>query len=284
MREFLKSIISSQTGYALPIVLGLLVIGGLTIAPVLSYAATSLNNNRMIAKHVNGLYAADAGVEDTLWCLINSASPSLQLSENINQMAVALQTEDKGNYSLFFGELIEAGSHSDYIDVDGEMVWDEGAQAYKYTIAVTWQPNEGTPVIHLEQVGARLPTGYSYQTDSAGGFADNLSLKEPGEVLDGSGAYLLTWQFSTPYPNISETDPIATQTFYITGGDDLEGDYTWVVARREDIGAVGEITGALYQITATATQPENNEATARIVVDVLMDGGTTYIVSWKIVR
>ncbi|MEE8619410.1 MAG: hypothetical protein V3S84_04725, partial [Dehalococcoidales bacterium] len=195
-----------------------------------------------------------------------------------------LQTEDKGNYTLFFGELIEAGSHSNYIDVDGEMVWDEGAQAYEYTITVTWQPESGEPVIHLEEVGVRLPVGYSYQTGSAGGFTDNLSLKEPGEVLDGSGAYLLIWQFSTPCPDVSETDPTATQTFYATGEGELEGDYTWVVARREDIGAVGEITGALYQITATATQPENNEVTARIVVDVLMDGETTYIVSWQILR
>ncbi len=284
MREFFKSVISSQTGYALPAVLGLLVIGGLTIAPVLSYAATTLNSSRIITKHVNGLYAADAGVEDTLWCLINSTPPSEQLPEDVNQMAVALQTEDKGNYSLYFGELIESDGHSEYLDVDGEMVWNEEAQAYQYTITVTWQPGSGEPVIHLEGVGVRLPIGYSYQTGSASSFAGNLSPDEPDEVLDGIGAYLLTWDFGPPEPSVTEGDPIATQTFCTTGTGDLEGNYTWVVANRDDIGAVSEITGALYQITATATRPENNEVTARIVVDVLMDEGTAFIVSWQILR
>jgi len=282
MREFFRLITGSQKGYALPMVLGLLVLGGLTIAPVLSYAATSLNSSRIITEHVNGLYAADAGVEETLWHLIKGTSPSAQLAEDVNQMGVALQTEDKGDYSLYFGELIEAGSHSDYLDVDGEMVWNEEAQAYEYTITVTWQPGSGAPVIHLEEVGVRLPIGYSYQTGSAGSFAGNLSLNEPDEVLDGTGAYVLTWELGIPQPSVSESEPIAAQTFYTTGTGELEGDYTWVVANRDDIGSISEITGALYQITATATQLENNESTARIVVDVLMDGGTAYIVSWQV--
>ncbi len=281
MLRFLKQITSSEKGQVLPAVLALLVLGGLAIVQSLNYAATSLNAGRIIGEGVRGVYAADAGVEDALWSLENGISPPQQLSENINQMEVTVQTEDKGTYTLYLGELIQAGEHSDYLDVDGEIVWDEGAEAYKYIITVTWQPGSGIPVIHLEEVGARLPVGYSYQTGSAAGFAENLSTAEPDETLDTGGAYLLNWELESPQPSVSEGNPVQTQTFYITGEGSQEGHYGWVVANRDDVGAVGEITGASYKITATATRPGDGRTTAKIVAEVMI-GETTYIVSWQI--
>jgi hypothetical protein len=281
MVGFLKRIIRGEKGQVLPAVLALLVLGGLAIAPSLNYAATNLNSTRLIEKGVSGVYAADAGVEDTLWHLGNGVSPAEQLPENINKMEVAIQTEEKGTYTLYLGELIEPGGHSEYLSVDGEMVWDEGAGAYKYTITITWQPGSGAPVIHLEEVGARLPVGYSYQSGSAAVFADNLSTSEPDEIVDGLGAYLLNWVLVNPYPSVSESNPVQTQTFYITGAGNQEGDYAWVVANRQDIGAVGEIAGTSYRITATATRPGTGEAAGKIVADVMIGGGTTYILSWQ---
>ncbi len=281
MVRLLKQMISSEKGQILPLVLALLVFGGLVIAPSLSYAATSLNSSRILAEGMNGVYAADAGVEDALWCLRNGISPSEQLSGNINQMQVAIQTEEKGTYTLYLGELIRPGEHSDYLDVDGEMIWDEEAEAYKYTITVTWQPESGMPVIHLEGIGARLPVGYSYQSGSAASFVDNLSTDEPDETVDSVGAYLLDWEFGTPEPSVSENNPVQTQTFYITGAGSQEGDYAWVVASRDDIGAIGEITGTSYRITTTATRLGDGRTTAKIVSDVML-GEMIYILSWQI--
>ena len=284
MIRFLKQIINDERGQALPIVLALLVLGGLLVVPALSYAATTLNSGRIIEKGVNGLYAAEAGVEHVLWCLKNAISPPQQLPENINQMEVALQTEEKGTYTLYFGELILAGVHSNYLDVDGEMVWDEEAQAYKYTITVTWQPDSGAPVIHLEEVGARFPTDFAYQPWSAASFADNLSTNEPDEIIDEVGALMVNWVLELPHPSVSEDNPVQTQTFYITGEGSQEGYYAWIVANREDIGAVGEISGILYRITATATRCEDGEATAQIVADVAITEVATHIVSWQVSR
>jgi len=283
MVRLLRQMISSEKGQILPLVLALLVFGGLVIAPSLSYAATSLNSSRMLEERMNGVYAADAGVEDALWCLRNGISPSEQLSGNINQMQVAIQTEEKGTYTLYLGELIQPGEHNDYLDVDGEMIWDEEAEAYKYTITVIWQPESGVPVIHLKGIGARLPIGYSYQSGSAAGFVDNLSADEPDETVDSVGAYLLDWEFGTPEPSVSQSNPVQTQTFYITGEGSQEGDYVWVVASREDIGAIGEITGTSYGITATATRPGDGKTTAKIVADVMI-AETTYVLSWQILR
>jgi len=282
MLKFLRHILDNEKGQVLPIVLALLALGGLTIVPALNYAATGLNSSRTIEKGVNGLYAAEAGVEDALWCLENGISPSQQLSESINQMQVAIQSEEKGTYTLCFGEVVGAGEHNNYLGVDGEMAWDEEAQAYKYTITVIWQPEPGPPTIHLMEVGARLPLGYSYQSGSAAGFADNLSTSEPDEVLDIFGAYMLDWEFEPPYPSVSQGNPVETQNFYITGEGNQEGDYAWVVADRSDIGATGEITGALWRITATAIHSGDDEITAKIVADVILEAEKMYIVSWQI--
>jgi len=284
MATILKRFLSSEKGQTLPIVLVLLAIGGLTIAPSLSYATTSLNSSRILEENMKGVYAADAGVEDALWSLGSGMSPPAQLTENINQMEVTIQTEEKGTYTLYLGELIEPGVHFDYLDIDGDIVWDENAEAYKYVITFTWQPNPGVPVVHLEEVGARLPIGYSYQSGSAAIFAENLSTGEPNETVDTLGAYLLNWELGSPYPGVSEDEPVKTQTFYITGTGSLEGDYAWIVASRTDVGAVGEIAGVSYRITATARRPEDGRTTAKIVADVMIGEVTTYIVSWQISR
>jgi hypothetical protein len=192
-------------------------------------------------------------------------------------MGVTIQTEDKGTYTL--------SQHSVYLDIDGELVWDEMAEAYKYTITVIWQPGSGTPDIKLDEVRARLPIGYSYQSGSSANFTENLDTSEPSETIDTQGAYLLNWEFKSPKPSVSDDNPLQTQTFYITGEGSQVNNYTsWVVASRSDIGTVGETTGNYYRITATAIRPEGGKTTAKIVADVMIGGGATYIVSWQILN
>ena len=281
MIRLLKQLISSEKGQALPIVLALLVLGGLMIAPSLNYAATTLNHSQIIDKGLNGVYAAEAGVENALWYLTDNTSPPAQLTENINRMEVAIETEDKGAYTLYFGEMVVGESHSQDIGVDGEMVWESG-DTYEYTITATWQAGPGCPPIWLIGVGARLPVGYSYQDGSAALFGSNLSTAEPDEVIDTFGAYMLSWEFETPRPEVSEGDPVATQIFYVTGEGELEGNYVWAVASSSDIGEVGELIGNLYIITATATRLQDGEIAARIVADVLVEEGAVNIISWQI--
>ena len=173
--------------------------------------------------------------------------------EDINQMEVKIQTEDKGTYIL--------SQHSVYLGINGEVVWDETAEAYKYTITVIWQPGSGTPEIKLDEIRARLPIGYSYQSGSAANFIENLATNEPDETIDTQGAYLLNWQFESPKPSITEGNPVQTQAFYITGeGSQVNSHSSWVVASRSDIGTVGETTGTLYKITAIATRPEDGKS------------------------
>jgi hypothetical protein len=277
-----RQIIKGEEGQALPVVLILLVVGGLIIAPTLNHVSTSLNAGRIVEENVKGIYAAEAGVEDALWKLINDSPPSspYYLPEPVvNQMDVEIETEDKGTYTLYFGELqeieIPQQNHYDWLAVDGEMVWDEPADAYKYTITATWQPYPGEPDIKLEDVGVRLPVGYSYQPGSAAVFSeDNLSVGEPGDLdaTDWAGAQMLSWGLGPPpLPMITIDNQTATQTFYVTGEGEREGDYTWVKNPAGlQIGEVGEVIGTLYSITANATHPGDDEVIARVRADVIL--------------
>ncbi len=270
----------------LPLVLALFAVGGLVLTPTIRYAASSITGIRANEMGVQGLYAADAGIE----YVVRSARAGgeglpTSLAENINGMEVTAQTVDKGAYTLYMGQFVSAQeSHNDYLTISGDIVWDQAAQAYNYTITASRQP-ETTGNISLQEVGARLPVGYSYQSGSAASFSENLSTDNPSITADASGAQMLGWVFSNPKPTLTSGAPVKTEKFYFTGTGDLTGDYTWVVATRSDIGTVSEVTGNLYVITSTATRPSDGAITARIKADVLVDsGGVAYIVSWQVLQ
>jgi len=62
-----RKISRGQKGQVLPIVLVLLVIGGLLVAPTLQYASTSLKGHQVTERNVLEIYAADSGVEDAIY-------------------------------------------------------------------------------------------------------------------------------------------------------------------------------------------------------------------------
>jgi len=70
-KGLLRKIIKEQKGQALPIVLVLLVVGGLLIAPTLDYASTSLKAHQVTETNTLEIYSADSGIEGTLYWLTN---------------------------------------------------------------------------------------------------------------------------------------------------------------------------------------------------------------------
>jgi hypothetical protein len=101
MMKLLKRILKEQAGQALPMALILLVLGGLIIVPMLSLMTTNLNANRVVETKTEGIYAADAGIQDALWKLGDGVDPftggdSYELEEDgtpaiINGMTVTIE-------------------------------------------------------------------------------------------------------------------------------------------------------------------------------------------------
>lgn len=288
MVRLLKQWLSGEKGQALSIVLCLLAIGGLTMAVSLNYATTSLKGSRIVEEKMAGVYAAGAGVEQALWSLGGGGTPPEQLPQNINQMAVGIQTVNKGTFTLYFGQLSTLEEQYWKINVNGNISWVEGNR-YRYQITVTQTAETGQP-IHLEEVGARLPVGYHYEDDSTtrSDIVSPPPAHDPEITPDDQGAELLNWLWKEwapdpPRPVLDEVGDTYTQTFYITGTGSLSGAYAWAEGDPSVIGVVGEITGTRYKITATATRPEGSRTTAEIVSNVIIqDDGTISILSWQI--
>jgi len=103
--KLLKRIWRNETGVALPIVLILLLFGGFLVAPTLMFVSTSLNVGQIVELRTSGFMAADAGVEDCLWDLLQETPahfpdppPVLPvnwaLAEQVNNMDVTLEWSD----------------------------------------------------------------------------------------------------------------------------------------------------------------------------------------------
>jgi hypothetical protein len=72
MKAVVKGIIRNEKGYALTLVLILLVVGGLILAPLLGLMSTGLLAGKVYEKKTDEIYAADAGVEDAIWRIMHS--------------------------------------------------------------------------------------------------------------------------------------------------------------------------------------------------------------------
>lgn len=273
---------NKESGVILPLLLGILALGGLIITSSLRYATTNLESQKRVNELTKGSYAADAGIEQALWSLQGGGQPPQQLTGTVNGMNVSLDTVSQGTYVLYLGQLIQPSVHNNYLDVQTDIMWDQQQQANRFTVTITKQA--GPTKIHLEQVGARLPPGYTYKTGSANPFVNNLSRNEPQISQDQFGCSMINWVFSNPLPSVTTSQPVATQTFYMNGPQTVQGgSYGWTVANSADIGAVSSLEGGLYKITATATDNRTGKITGKIETNIVMSD-ETYITSWQVLR
>lgn len=273
MRNILKKI-RGESGQAMLAALACFVLGGLVVTPVITYAGTSLVGVTGNMDRMKGIYAAEAGIEDVLWAFNNEATPATSLSQNMNGMQVVMETVNNGEYSMVAGQWVSANTHSDDLSIETIIAWDSEEGAYKYTITYTWS---GPGNCKLIRVGTRLPVGYTYVSGSASLFGDNLSTGEPTDETDKEGAHILNWTFS-----MTDLEPTRMQIFYISGSGELEDYYSWAEATRQSVGEVGELSGAFYTLTSTATNPQTSKVNGTIVVDIWEQEGGIDIIAWKI--
>lgn len=93
MKKILKELIRNEKGQALVAILGFLVIGGLTIAPLLAYMSTGLKATQVHKQKMVEFYRADSAIEHANWRLLYESgfaesmtpeNPSVEYSININ--------------------------------------------------------------------------------------------------------------------------------------------------------------------------------------------------------
>jgi len=132
LRRTLRKIIKGQEGQVLPIVLILLVIGGLLIVPTLNYASTSLKGHQVVESNTLEFYAADSGIEDALYWLIKGRQAEGPWED---------WDEDEGN-----GERETYNMNARFVDVTVKQLELEGSNIYKITSTAT-SVDGGTTVL-----------------------------------------------------------------------------------------------------------------------------------------
>ncbi len=290
----------NEKGQALILVLILLLVGALIITPLLSYMGTGLKTGQVYEKKTDGLYAADAGVEDALWRIKYSEVPTelYPLTELVNEMSVSVVIkEDDYFYGLEVGgggndplnwivvlksELVDNPSDPDYL----------GDYTYRLILTNKHNRNVGVGAIKISfPTDLDYPAGYQvyglYDGDvdglNKGSFDDGeLTVTESGDNQ------ILTWDFD-PGETIIDGNPSAvlsdpetwvtvSSIFQLEPFDDAPEISNFIFVANPSIGTVWEFKP--FRITSTAQDEDGS--TVVIKARVFKGGDTVLISSWQI--
>ena len=100
LKQMLSKFIKGQKGQALPIVLVLLVLGGLVIAPTLQHASTSLKGHEVVERKGDELYAADSGIDYALFKMSNGETTIDDYQLNGKTVSVNITDMGDGSYLI----------------------------------------------------------------------------------------------------------------------------------------------------------------------------------------
>ncbi|MFC1916010.1 hypothetical protein ACFLW4_04870 [Chloroflexota bacterium] len=268
MRKIWNKLIRNEKGQALVVVLGFMVLGGLTIAPLLAHMRTGLSAGRGYMEQIELDYAADAGIEDALWKTNNEEVPidpddyvtefNYALSEDINDKAVTINI--KQLWPLAGLESDEHGTTlPDCLLITGGII-DIGEGEYK--VQLSYDGSEGN--LPIDRVAVWLPCGFEYVAGSSSG----ITTDDPTSI-DWRGGKALTWDFD-PAVNFTDlpvpappgggftpgTEYPATRKLYFNVspvGEVAGGSYSWVRTTDTDLYLAWDPGCQIFQIGSTAT-------------------------------
>jgi len=231
VKNVLKRFHKEEKGYALVFVLVFLLFGGLVIPPLLSYMNTGLKTGIIYKENQFELYAADAGINDSLWhtqygdlqSLLGASYDeydynsewSYNLSENVNGKETTVTFQNSWipqnipvPHKVLARDIIEAGKL---------IVAGSAFDASTYEIKIIFYPDAGDDLL-METVGIWLPPGFEYIPNSS-----NLESNPADpyyttsvQITSHAGGEAVVWSFSyVPYldfPGVDSGDMPMTST------------------------------------------------------------------------
>jgi Flp pilus assembly pilin Flp len=265
--------LNNETGAALIIVLVLLLLGSLTIVPVLAHVGTALKTGGLYEDKTKRLYAADAGVEDAIWQIKYDALEALsgdpdyaynfstnctyELEDPVNGLTTNVTIQNVWIPSNVpppsDSETARIIIESNKLMVSGTAGADPMDTTYK--IKIFFYPGEDEEdELLVDSLGVWLPLGFSYTANTS-----NLEQLDPWEpcyskptVEPYDGGESILWEFSsanlTYFPGVEVDDnPQYTEiTFDYTAN--VTGAKPAAVSWIETSGAVSDILPVTWDI------------------------------------
>ncbi len=243
---------AGEKGQVMILALILLAVGGLTIAPVLSFMGTGLIATQDNEERMMTLYAADAGAEDALWKIRNdqvSDGSSYALSVNNRDVVVEVVLEED------LEQFLEGLLNQNYSGVHDEWtVIEESVGVGTYTVSVTYNPGPQNKAI--SGIGAWLEGDYYEYAGTVSGITDDYPVFNfRTEAYRGGTAFIWEWTGSDrPWFGSQSGVYTRTLTFEFTPPEIPSFQFGWVDVGSADIGVIpSAVTFEIWGIAATAT-------------------------------
>ncbi len=294
MKNILKKLVRDEGGQAFILVLVFLLVGGLILTPLLGYMGTGVKAGQMHEAKMELLYAADAGIEDALYKIMNNDA---LLPENlgdswtldpivVNGKDVTVEIVLEETINEFLENLLggDAGVHEEWTTVI-----DEELPAGQYTVTVTYTGAAANKKI--DGMGAWFRGDYEYVASSASGIPVDYPNYEPFpfETQEFRGGTAFIWRWTAADRPVFQPDP-PNNTRTLTFEYDPENVPVlyvgWVEVGSADVGTVPTgVTFGTYKVIATATDSATGEQTVVVAYPSWQSSGglnTVDILAWEI--
>ena len=262
LKRALRKIVRGQKGQVLPIVLILLIIGGLLIVPTLRYASTSLKTHQVTERKAEELYAADSGVE---YALIKLSKGETTLADyQLNGKTVSVTITDMGDGSYLITSTATSADGSSTTIHTG--VSSSGGFAYLLDNAIT---SDGDVTIKGDVVGNVTASGtVDGEENVTGTVTEGATIDNWPSAEDFSTYYGADVDKDNPYPSdFIDLDGVPTSI----GPLYVDGDLS--IYNSSNTEATLTLTGTLYIVG----KAEIGKSPKDFTLD--LNGNTIYIES-----
>ncbi len=237
IKKLLRKLIRTEIGQSLPMVLILMAVGGLIVAPLLSYTSSGLKVGKAYEKMADEFYAADAGIEDGLWQI------------KYNNLDELFTNYERYNYSAEYVYPVSYPVEVNGLDVDvtienvwipkdisaptsaaaealigaGKLIIAGGVSAeLTQQVKIYYYKEAGDPDLYVNKIGIWMPPGISYNTEGECTLEthldDELGVTYTRQITPHQGGEAVVWTLTEPVlftdlPGVSIVDTPMTSTF-----------------------------------------------------------------------
>jgi hypothetical protein len=306
MKKMLNKLKMEEKGQAFILALILLAVGGLIIIPLLGFMGTGLMAARLIENKVDGTYAADAGVEDALWKIVNGGFDSLNLGDDstylltnmVNGENVSVTVTKMAIVESFIGDenYQEDQPHEDWITLTEPVEIDSSVTEdwveYSVDIAFFYDGNPWRRIDTIAAIFGYTPTpndlvNAPFDSQYTGQITDTTLDADSPETKFSASSFGFIWRWNPPADNQpsfrgpDETDGSLGFSFRV---DDASWEPTyffiWALVGSADVSYITNAPGLFnWEIESTA-----GDTTVRsyILAGVLDGSSEVQVLTWEI--
>ena len=276
MTKWLSGLRKGEEGVTLVIVMLMMTVGSLLIVPTLSFVSTSVQTGEVFEEKLEALYAAEAGVEEALWIMVNEKPESfphpMELT-GINGMTVDVVIEALETIAGI--EIGSTGGHSDYLEITKTVTYNYGTGRYEFSLELS---NVGNGNIWIYLILIDFPPDLEFVPGSTGG---DFCGEDPTIVGDSGTGITIYWEFDKV---IIVPEATGVHTFQLEGEPDIPGveGHGYARATREDVGVVWDANSHPFVITAQAKDDTDTVVSTVRAGLWWRDSGQVSITCWQV--